>query len=90
MQEEMIEQLNRQINLEFFSAYFYLDVANYYTAENLDGFANWFSIQEREERDHAFFFIRYLQDNDHEVVLGAIDKPQCTLESPEDPLHAGL
>ena len=31
MQEEMIEQLNRQINLEFFSAYFYLDVANYYT-----------------------------------------------------------
>lgn len=86
MQEEMIEQLNRQINLEFFSAYFYLDVANFYTAENLDGFANWFSIQEREERDHAFFIIRYLQDNDCEVRLSEIAAPHRQYGGFEEPL----
>ena len=69
--------LNEQVNKEFYSAYLYLDFSNFYKSRSLDGYANWYEIH-------------YLQDNDHEVVLGAIDKPQCTLESPEDPLHAGL
>ena len=82
--------LNEQVNKEFYSAYLYLDFSNFYKSRSLDGYANWYEIQAREEMDHAMMMIRYLQDNDHEVVLGAIDKPQCTLESPEDPLHAGL
>ncbi|MEE0774953.1 MAG: ferritin [Merdibacter sp.] len=82
--------LNEQVNKEFYSAYLYLDFSNFYKSRSLDGYANWYEIQAREEMDHAMMMIRYLQDNDHEVVLEAIDKPQCKLESPEDPLHAGL
>ena len=33
--------LNEQINKEFYSAYLYLDFANYYAAVGLDGFENW-------------------------------------------------
>ena len=90
LDQKVASLLNEQVNKEFYSAYLYLDFSNFYKSRSLDGYANWYEIQAREEMDHAMMMIRYLQDNDHEVVLGAIDKPQCTLESPEDPLHAGL
>ena len=90
LQPQVTEVLNNQINKELYSSYLYLTFADYYDDRGLKGFANWYEIQAKEEMDHAMMMIRYLQDNDHEVVLGAIDKPQCTLESPEDPLHAGL
>ena len=37
--------LNQQVNKEFYSAYLYLDISNYYEKIHLDGFANWFKIQ---------------------------------------------
>lgn len=45
--------INEQVTLEFYSAYLYLDFANFYTDQGLDGFAHWFEIQAQEERDHA-------------------------------------
>ena len=90
LDQKVASLLNEQVNKEFYSAYLYLDFSNFYKSRSLDGYANWYEIQAREEMDHAMMMIRYLQDNDHEVVLEAIDKPQCKLESPEDPLHAGL
>ena len=48
--------LNEQINKEFYSAYLYLDFANYYAAVGLDGFENWYRVQAQEERDHAMLF----------------------------------
>lgn len=86
MEEEMIELLNRQINLEFFSAYFYLNVSNYYVEQNLDGFASWFRVQEQEERDHAFVILNYLQDNDCEVRLDKIASPQKQFEDAQEAL----
>ena len=34
-----------QINKELYSAYLYLDFANYYDSNNLDGFVNWYTIK---------------------------------------------
>ena len=39
--------LNEQINKEFYSAYLYLDFANYYAAVGLDGFENAWCVQIR-------------------------------------------
>ena len=58
LDKKVIELLNDQINKEFYSAYLYLDIANYYTEQDLDGFANWYTIQAQEERDHALLFLR--------------------------------
>ena len=66
---------NEQINKEFYSAYLYLDIANYYADQGLDGFANWYTIQAQEERDHAMLFLQYLQNNGEKVTLEAIAKP---------------
>lgn len=84
------ELLNEQVNKELYSAYLYLDFANYYHSKGLDGFYNWFYVQTQEERDHAMLFIRYLQNNSAEVELKAIPKPGILLKNLEDPLHEAL
>lgn len=50
---KVIDLLNTQVNKEFYSAYLYLDFANFYEDQGLAGFANWYRIQAQEERDHA-------------------------------------
>ena len=89
LDQKVIELLNDQINKEFYSAYLYLDMANYYTANDLDGFANWYTVQAQEERDHAMLFLKYLQINGIPVELKAIDKPDKTFATHLDPLLAG-
>lgn len=90
MDQKVLELLNSQINKEFYSAYLYLDMANYYTDKGLDGFANWFEVQAKEEMDHAMLFYQYLQNNDQPVTLEAIGKPDKVFQDPIDPLHAAL
>ena len=82
--------LNEQINKEFYSAYLYLDFANYYEEQGLKGFANWFMVQAQEERDHALLFIKYMQNNDIKVTLEAIGKPDVAIRKHIDPLCASL
>ena len=89
MDKKVIELLNDQINKEFYSAYLYLDIANYFDDLNLDGFANWYNIQAQEERDHAMLFLRYLQSNGIKPVLKAINMPDKVFEKHIDPLLAG-
>ena len=64
--------INDQITKEFYSAYLYLDFANYYQDLGLDGFAHWYEIQAQS------------------VTFEAIDKPDMTYTSAEDPLRFGL
>ena len=45
--------LNKQINAEFWSAYFYLSIAAYFEKKGLRGFANWMRVQYQEETSHA-------------------------------------
>ena len=73
LDKKVIELLNNQINKELYSAYLYLDIANYYIDNQLEGFGNWYNIQAQEERDHAFLFIKYLQNNGIKVILDSID-----------------
>ena len=75
MDKKVHKLLNQQINKEFYSAYLYLDFSNWFSARGLDGFANWYLIQAQEERDHAMLFYQYLQNNNAEVTLLAIDNP---------------
>ena len=86
MEQKVAELLNQQINKEFYSAYLYLDMSNYYDEQDLDGFANWYKIQAQEERDHAMLFLQYLHNNGEKVTLEAIDKPDKVFASPLDPL----
>ena len=90
MIKEIAKLLNDQINKELFSAYLYLDMANYYADEGLEGFENWFFIQTQEERDHALLFRQYLLDNGEKVVLTEIAAPNETYNNFKDPLVLAL
>ena len=52
--------LNKQINAEFWSAYLYLSMSTHFASEGLNGAANWFKIQFKEEQDHALKIIDYV------------------------------
>ena len=86
---KVIELLNDQVNKEFYSAYLYLEIADYYSDIDLDGFSNWYTIQAQEERDHAMLFVKYLQNNGIKVNFKAIDAPDAAFEKPIDPLLKG-
>ena len=88
MNETVARLLNEQINKELYSAYLYLDMAIFYDAMDLDGYANYYTIQAQEERDHALLFMQYLQSNGQKVTLDAIGKPDKVYETVLDPLVA--
>lgn len=82
--------INEQVNKELYSAYLYLDFANYFEDEGLDGFANWYLVQAQEEMDHALKMRQYLIDNGLHVSLDAIAKPDKHFNKPIEVLQAGL
>ena len=86
MNEKVAALLNDQINKEFYSAYLYLDMSNYYDGLDLDGYANYYMVQAQEERDHALLFMKYMQSIGLKVTLEAIEKPDKTFSSVLDPL----
>ena len=88
MNDKIKALLNEQINKELYSAYLYVDIANYYDELDLDGYANYYMIQAQEERDHALLFMKYMQNNGYKVTLEAIAKPDKTYASILDPLEA--
>ena len=90
LNQEVAKLLNEQVNKEFYSAYLYMDMANYYSDESLNGFENWFFIQAQEERDHALLFRQYLLNNGESVKLLPIAEPDKTYESFRDPLVYAL
>ena len=87
MNEKIAALLNQQINKELYSAYLYLDMANFYDEMDLDGYANYYMIQAQEERDHALLFLKYMQNNGLKVILEAIDKPDKEFKTVLDPLE---
>lgn len=90
MNATVAQLINEQINKEFYSAYLYLDFANYYAAAGLDGFENWYRVQAQEERDHALLFFQYLLNNGVAVSFGAVDAPDWTRGDHMTPLKKAL
>lgn len=90
LNQEVVKLLNEQINKEFYSAYLYMDMANYYADQSLSGFENWFFVQMQEERDHAMLFRQYLLNNSETVTLTAISAPDKNYADFREPLVLAL
>lgn len=86
LDKQVVKLLNEQVTKEFYSAYLYLDISNYYTNKNLNGFGNWFKVQAQEERDHAMLFVTYLLNNDQQVTFGDIKAPDGKYQDFKAPL----
>ena len=84
LSKAMQDALNQQIQREVYSEYFYLAMAAYLMDLNLDGFANFFLIQAKEEHDHVLKFFNYINDRGGRVIVSGIDDPPIEFSSSQD------
>lgn len=88
--QKVQDAINNQINAEFWSAYLYLSMAQYFHAAGRSGLANWFDVQFKEEQAHAQILINYLNSRDGRVMLKAIDAVPTEWKSELDAFEAVL
>lgn len=90
MTEKLFNELNKQINEEFYSAYLYLSMVSYFESINLQGFAHWMKAQVQEEIMHAMKFFNYLVERGKTPDLLEIKKPDNKFQSVIDVFEKSL
>ena len=84
------EALNKQINHEFYSSYFYLSVSAYFESLNLGGFSHWMRLQSEEEREHGMRLLDHLQDRNGHATFDMIAPPPVEFQSPAEAFQLAL
>ena len=79
--EKIQKALNKQINEEFYSSYFYLSMSAYFESNDLQGFAQWFRLQADEEHAHAMKMFDYMYQIGGDVNLMKIEGPKTDWDS---------
>jgi ferritin len=82
--KKMEKVLNKQINVETYSAYLYWSMSAALEYMNLPGFANWMRVQAQEEMTHAVKFFRHIVERGGRVTLIALDSPPVEWKGVED------
>ena len=82
--KKMVDAINEQINWELYSAYLYVAMGAYAASIGLNGFANWFNIQVKEELAHTEKFYNYVLQQGGRIKLKAIAKPLEDYKSPAE------
>lgn len=84
MDDGLERAFNDQIQLEFASAYTYLQMSAWCEAQDLTGFAAWMRGQWAEESQHALKFVDFVLERDGVVTLQPVDAPPADFASPLD------
>lgn len=79
--EKLLNALNDQFNFELLSGYYYMGMASYCEAEDMEGFAHFLHEQSKEEYEHAMKFYEFINDIDGRTRMQAIDEPKNDFES---------
>lgn len=87
---EMNELLNKQVGIEFFSAYLYFIAGAWFQSKGLVGFQAWMDRQGHDEIEHACKVFKYLVDTGSTVDLPAIPAPKVNFLSVADATRAIL
>ena len=90
MNSKIKDLMDMQLNKELEAAYLYLEFSNFFDSRNLDGYANYYKVQAKEEIGHALRFYKFLHDNKQRVNLMVIHSPNIELNNIEDVLEAGI
>ena len=72
----VVTELQRQFNYEFAAAHAYQALSLWCAAHNFNGFAEFFSKQTSEEREHAEKLYKHLLDRGVTPVLTAVPAPK--------------
>lgn len=76
LSQTMVEQLNAQINLEFFSSNLYLQMSAWCEDKGFDGAAQFLRVHAVEEMQHMQRLFTYVSETGALPILGAIAAPK--------------
>jgi len=75
LKPKMVEQLNQQINLEFYSSNLYLQMSAWCEEKGFEGAAAFLRQHASEEMDHMTRLFTYISETGALPILGAIEAP---------------
>jgi ferritin len=81
LSDNLLQELNNQINHEFYSSNLYLAMASYCSEQSLDGFSNFFIVQAEEERFHAMKIFHFINTLGKRVTITGFDSPNNNYSS---------
>ncbi|WP_409307597.1 non-heme ferritin [Pectobacterium sp. B1J-3] len=81
LKKEMIQKLNEQLNLEFYSANLYLQMSAWCGDKGFEGASAFLKAHSQEEMQHMQRLFDYLDDTGSMPILGAIAAPPVTFTS---------
>jgi ferritin len=90
LSKNLNDALNNQMNNEFYSEYSYLSMAAYFHSNDLDGIANFFHVQAKEEHFHAMKIYNFILNRMGRVELKAIKAPQVEFKSAIEVFESAL
>ncbi len=82
--EKLVDKLNQQINLEFFSSNMYLQMAAWCEYKGLEGCSTFMQLHAQEEMGHMQRLFTYVNETGAMAVLGRIDAPPTEFASVKD------
>ena len=80
--QKMQDALNAQLNAEFYSAYLYLSMSNYFESIGLKGLAHWMRMQWDEEQIHTLKLNDFVNERGGRVILSQVESPPSDWSSP--------
>jgi ferritin len=80
----LVDKLNQQINLEFYSSNLYLQMSSWCEHAGLEGCAEFMHRHAQEEMGHMQRLFNYVNETGSMAVLGQIDAPPTEYESIAD------
>ncbi len=81
LSDKLVDRLNRQINLEFYSGNLYLQMSAWATYQGLDGCACFLRDHAGEEMEHMQRLFTYVNETGALARLGAIEAPPTEFSS---------
>ncbi|MGL4364464.1 MAG: ferritin [Bacteroidales bacterium] len=82
LSKKLEQALNHHVNAEFYAAYLYLSMSANFTKKGLNGMAKWYSVQAKEELEHAMQIYNYIHDRMGTVVLEPISAVKTEWDTP--------
>ena len=84
LSQTMVDQLNEQINLEFFSSNLYLQMSAWCEDKGFEGAAEFLRAHATEEMEHMQRLFRYVNETGGLPIVGQIDAPPTEFKSISD------
>lgn len=84
LHERVLEKLNEQINVEFYSSNLYLQMSSWCEKEGLEGCAEFLKGHAAEEMEHMQRLFNYVNGCGAMAKLGAIEAPPTEFSSVND------